>query len=481
MNMTSKITPFATDAEDLQRLFDSQKEAARTAPFPSMDDRLARLGQLEALLDAYQDRFTQTINDDFGQRSTFETRLTEFFVMRLMLSHARKHLKSWIKPRRVHTNMLFKPGKSRIVPQPLGVVGIIAPWNFPLQLLLAPLVTALAAGNRAILKPSELSPRFGEVLSEAVSKHFGADEVAVVRGEADIAQAMTSLPFDHLIFTGSTSVGRKVAQAAAANLTPVTLELGGKSPAIIDESADLDRALRRIIKGKLNNCGQICIAPDYLLVPEGKVDAIAAQLLEIAREMYPEWEGNPDATSVISADHLSRLQGLVHDAKDKGAKVQTAHADRSTPSNRMMPLTVVTQVTSDMEVMQEEIFGPVLPVIGVKSHGEALAYVQDRARPLALYWFGTDAGRREEVLTQIHAGGVTINDTLMHILQDNLPFGGVGDSGIGNYHGKDGFEHLSHMKAVYGQAKYTATDLLGAPYTPFVKRMLKFTEALGRR
>lgn len=481
MNMTSDIIPFSNDVDHLQRLFDDQKGAARATPFPCLEDRLASLKKLEALLDEYQDRFTQAISDDFGQRSFFETRLTEFLVVRLALTHARKHLKSWMRTRKVHTHLLFKPGKSSILPQPLGVVGIIAPWNFPLQLILCPLVTALAAGNRAILKPSELTPRFADALNDAITRHFGADEVAVIRGEADIAQAMTNLPFDHIVFTGSTAVGRKVAQAAAANLTPVTLELGGKSPAILDASADVTRALRRIIKGKLTNCGQICIAPDYLLVPEDKVQTVAAQLLDIAREMYPERDGNPDATAVINTSHLARLQGLVQDAKDKGATVQTAQPDHASADNRMMPLTVITGATSEMAVMQDEIFGPVLPIIGVKSHDAALAYVQDRARPLALYWFGSDAARRQDVLTKVHAGGVTINDTLLHILQDNLPFGGVGDSGTGNYHGKAGFERLSHMKAIYRQVKYTATDLLGAPVTPFVKRMLKLTEAIGRR
>ena len=481
MNMTSDIIPFSNDVDHLQRLFDDQKGTARATPFPSLEDRLASLKKLETLLDEHQDRFTQAISDDFGQRSFFETRLTEFLVVRLALTHARKHLKSWMKIRKVHTHLLFKPGKSSILPQPLGVVGIIAPWNFPLQLILCPLVTALAAGNRAILKPSELTPRFAEALNDAITGHFAADEVAVVRGEADIAQAMTNLPFDHIVFTGSTAVGRKVAQAAAANLTPVTLELGGKSPAILDASADVTRALRRIVKGKLTNCGQICIAPDYLLVPEDKVDSVAAQLLDIAREMYPEWDGNPDATAVINTSHLARLQGLVQDAKDKGATVQTAQSDHASADNRMMPLTVITGATSEMAVMQDEIFGPVLPITGVKSHDASLAYVQDRARPLALYWFGSDAARRQDVLTKVHAGGVTINDTLLHILQDNLPFGGVGDSGTGNYHGKAGFERLSHMKAIYRQVKYTATDLLGAPVTPFVKRMLKLTEAIGRR
>ena len=477
--MPSKAFPVSNDPADLQSLFKAQRAAARADPFPSLDVRLTRLGKLGAMLDTYEDRLTQAISDDFGQRATVETRLSEFFVLRLMLKQARKETKSWMKPRKVRTNLVFKPGKSSIVLQPLGVVGIIAPWNFPLQLVLAPLVTALAAGNRAVLKPSELTPRFSDVLNEAVAAHFTPEEVAVIRGEADIAQAMTDLPFDHLVFTGSTSVGRKVAQAAAANLTPVTLELGGKSPAMLDESADVPRALRRILKGKLTNCGQICIAPDYLLVPEDKVDTIAAQLLEIAREMYPEWHGNPDATSIINARHMQRLQGLVEDAVAKGATVQTSHP--FAPNTRMMPLTVLTDTTPEMEVMQDEIFGPILPIVGMKTHAEALAYVQDRPRPLALYWFGTDAARREAVLTQVHAGGVTINDTLLHIAQDNLPFGGVGDSGVGNYHGQAGFEHLSHMKAVYHQARYTATDLLGAPFTPFAKKILKFTEKMARR
>jgi coniferyl-aldehyde dehydrogenase len=481
MNMPSKVLPFSNNPADLQQIFNAQKTAARAHPFPNLQVRLARLKKLATLLDAHEDHLTQAISDDFGQRAVVETRLSEFFVLRIMLKQARHSVGSWMKPRKVHTNLLFKPGKSSIVPQPLGVVGIIAPWNFPLQLTLAPLITALAAGNRAILKPSELTPRFSDAFNDAVAGHFAPEEVAVVRGEADIAQAMTSLPFDHLVFTGSTTVGRKVAQAAAANLTPVTLELGGKSPAILDPSADTPRALRRIIKGKLTNSGQICIAPDYLLVPDSKVATIATQLLETAREMYPKWDGNPDATSIINAGHLARLQGLVADAKAKGATVQTSHPDKTTPDNRMMPLTVLTGTTPDMQVMQDEIFGPVLPVVGMKSHEDTLAYIQERHRPLALYWFGTDATRRDEMLTQVHAGGVTINDTLLHIVQDNLPFGGVGDSGIGNYHGKAGFERLSHMKAVYTQAKYTATDLLGAPFTPFAKRILRFTERMARR
>lgn len=460
-----------TETEEMRILFKQQRAAAKADPFPDLKLRLDRLKRITKMLDHYQERFIQAINADFGQRCVEETKLSELMPARMALGKARKHLKGWMRARRVGTNLLFAPARSRIVPQPLGVVGIIAPWNYPLQLTLCPMITALAAGNRVIVKPSELTPLFGEALRDAVATYFKPDEAAVVLGEVAVSQTLTTLPFDHIIFTGSTTVGRLVAQAAAKNLTPVTLELGGKSPAIIDDSADMDLALRRIIRGKLFNAGQICVAPDYLIVPEGRVEEVAEKAIEIARKMYPTLLKNPDGTSIINQNHYDRLRALVTDARKKGANIRTAVNGAQKISDRMMPLTVLTNVSDEMSAMQDEIFGPVLPIISAASLPEAMEIVQSRPRPLALYWFGKDRKRQKAVLQNVHAGGVTINDVLLHVLQDNLPFGGVGDSGMGNYHGRDGFERLSHMKAVFLQSGVTGTDILAAPYTSFVKGM----------
>ena len=461
-----------TQIQVLTDVFDRQKAATLAEPYPDLKTRLDRLNRIGKVLDQYEERFIQAINVDFGQRSVQESLLSEIMPARMALAKARKHLKAWMKPRRVGTNLLFAPGKGRILPQPVGVVGIIAPWNYPLQLTICPMITAIAAGNRVIAKPSELTPQFADAFRDAIETHFAPEEAAVVVGEADVSQKLTGLPFDHIVFTGSTSVGRLVAQAAAKNLTPVTLELGGKSPAIIDDSANIDTALKRIIKGKLFNAGQICVAPDYLIVPEGRVEEIAEKAITFARQMYPTLLKNPDATAIVSQGHYDRLQGLVKDAREKGATVREATNGKQQISDKMMPLTVLTDVTDEMSAMQDEIFGPVLPIVTATSHADAVRQVQSRARPLALYWFGTNTKRRDAILRDVHAGGVTINDTLLHVVQDNLPFGGVGDSGIGNYHGKDGFERLSHMKAVFYQAKHPGTDMLGAPYTDFVKRMI---------
>lgn len=465
----------ATDTEHLRALFDQQRNAVLDHPYPELKQRLERLSRMGKMLDLYQERFAQAIQQDFGNRCPEETMLSDVLPIMMALSQARKNLRKWMKQRRVHTDMLFKPGWGRTMPQPLGVVGVIAPWNFPLQLTLSPVVTALAAGNRVIAKPSELTPKLAETLRDAVDTHFAPEEFAVVTGAVEVSQLMTSLPFDHIVFTGSTSVGRLVAQAAAKNLTPVTLELGGKSPAIIDQSADLNLTLRRIVKGKLVNSGQICVAPDYLIVPTDKVADVATRAIQIAREMYPTLLGNPDVTAIINKGHYDRLHALISDAVAKGATVTDASNGAQKLSEKVIPLTVLTDVTDDMTVMQDEIFGPVLPILPAASQSDAIRIVKSRPRPLALYWFGTDKKRRDVILRDVHAGGITINDTLLHVVQDNLPFGGVGDSGMGNYHGQAGFERLSHMKAVFYQAKHTGTDKLSAPYDKPTKKMAALT------
>jgi coniferyl-aldehyde dehydrogenase len=333
----------------------------------------------------------------------------------------------------------------------VGVVGIIAPWNYPLYLCAAPLVEVLAAGNRAIVKPSELTPRFADLFAKLVGDAFREDEVAVVTGGPEVARALSELPLDHLVFTGSTAVGRLVAQAAAKNLTPVTLELGGKSPAIVDETADFSRAVPRITWGKLFNAGQTCIAPDYALVPAPRLNEFVDAVRRRAAESYPLGPADPWYTSIINDRHFARLSALVEDARGRGATVVEVGPDgaRPDPASRKLPPTLVVGADRTMRVMQEEIFGPVLPVVPYTTLEGAIRFVNESDRPLALYWFGSDAGRRDEVLSNTISGGVTVNDCMLHIVQGNLPFGGVGPSGIGAYHGEHGFRRFSHERAVF--------------------------------
>jgi coniferyl-aldehyde dehydrogenase len=361
------------------------------------------------------------------------------------------------------------------MPQPLGVVGIIAPWNYPLQLTLAPAVAALAAGNRVMIKPSELVPRFAALLQEVIAGKFGAAEMTVTDIDDDIAERFSALPFDHLIFTGSTRVGRLVAEAAGRNLTPITLELGGKSPAIVDRSADLDQAAARIAYGKLLNAGQTCIAPDYALVPHNAVEAFADKLRDNMRRMYGSDPGNSDYTSIISERHYARLENLARDAVAQGARVlQVASPDDPAwKSQRKFPPTIVVGATPAMKVMQEEIFGPILPVIGCTTAAEAIAYINGSDRPLALYWFGTDDAARDAVLSQTISGGVTVNDCLFHFTQINQPMGGVGASGIGAYHGEWGFRALSKLKPVFYRSPLNRFADLYPPYGAKIARMEK--------
>jgi coniferyl-aldehyde dehydrogenase len=378
-------------------------------------------------------------------------------------------------PQRIATALQFMPAKNRLMPQPLGVVGIIAPWNYPLQLTLAPAVAALAAGNRVMIKPSELVPRFSALLREAIAARFDPTEMTVTTVDDDIAQAFASLPFDHLIFTGSTRVGRLVAEAAGRNLTPVTLELGGKSPAIVDRSADLGQAAERIAYGKLLNAGQTCIAPDYALVPEAKVQDFADRLQGHMRKMYGTDPGNADYTSIVSDRHYARLEGLVADAAAKGARIMQAAKsdDPAWKSKRKFPPTILVGATPDMAIMQEEIFGPLLPIIGYRDAAEPVSYINRHDRPLALYWFGTDDAARDEVLARTVSGGVTVNDCLFHFTQINQPMGGIGASGTGAYHGEWGFKTLSKLKPVFYRSPFNRLADLYPPYGAKVARLEK--------
>jgi len=462
MDQTLKSPGHSALGDAFHRMF----ELTRTEPAPDLAERLDRLARLRAVVADNEGRFGQAISADFGHRSVTETTIAETMLVLGEIRHATKHLKKWMAPQRVPTALQFMPASNRLIPQPLGVVGIIAPWNYPLQLTLAPSVGALAAGNRVMIKPSELVPRFSALLKQAISARFDATETVVTGIDGDISRAFSGLPFDHLIFTGSTRVGRLVAEAAGRNLTPVTLELGGKSPAIIDRSADLGQEAERIAYAKLLNAGQTCIAPDYALVAEHSVQDFAERAQASMLAMYGTDPGNGDYTSIVSDRHYARLEGLVADAAGKGARIMQAAKpdDPAWKSKRKFPPTIVLGTSPDMTITQEEIFGPVLPIIGYRDASEPIAYVNKHDRPLALYWFGKDDAARDEVLARTVSGGVTVNDCLFHFTQINQPMGGVGASGTGAYHGEWGFKSLSKLKPVFYRSPFNRLADLYPPY-----------------
>jgi len=458
----------------LERLLLIQRSAFEAERYPSVATRRDRLERLRRIVTQDESRFVAALERDFGHRSAHETRLAELYIVGAEARHAIRRLSRWMKPRRVATPWHLLPASARIMHQPVGVVGIISPWNYPVQLALAPAVAAIAAGNRVMLKPSELTPATSSLLAELVSAAFREDEFAVVEGDADIGQAFSALAFDHLFFTGSTAVGRKVAQAAAANLTPVTLELGGKSPAVFDATADFASSVPRLMVGKLLNAGQTCIAPDYALVPAARLDEFIAAATATVHDLYPQVSTNPDYTSIVNARHFARLTGLLDDARSKGARIMPlgeAGARTDTTPRRLVP-TLVAGVTDDMAIMREEIFGPLLPIETYSTPDDAIAKINARPHPLALYWFGADRRHCERMLRQTLAGGVTVNDTLWHFAHEGLPFGGVGASGSGQYHGEHGFVTFSKAKPVYAQSRFAPTRLLYPPYGRVFERVL---------
>ena len=459
----------------LDDAFHAQFEASRADPLPACEVRIDRLRRLRTAIEENEARFEQAISADFGHRAAVETTIAETLFLYVEIKHAAKHLRKWMAPRRVATALQFLPAKNRLIPQPLGVVGIIAPWNYPLQLTLAPAIGAIAAGNRVMIKPAELTPHFSALLKEVIAQKFDATELLVTGIEDEVAKAFPTLPFDHLIFTGSSRVGRIVAEAAGRNLTPVTLELGGKSPAIVDRTADLNEAAERIGYAKLLNAGQTCIAPDYACVPEESVQAFAEKVRTHMRRMFGTEPGNKDYTSVISDRHYARLESLVADAAAKGAKIlQWAKPDDPNwKARRKFPPTLVVGTTPEMGLMQEEIFGPVLPVMGYRDEKEPIAFVNKGDRPLALYWFGRNNAMRDAVLTQTVSGGVTVNDCLFHFTQVNQPMGGVGASGSGAYHGEWGFNNLSKLKPVFFRSALNRLADLYPPYGSKIARLEK--------
>ncbi|MBS0428731.1 MAG: aldehyde dehydrogenase family protein [Proteobacteria bacterium] len=460
----------------LLAVFAAQHAASRAQPEVPLALRRDRLQRLRALIDRRAEAWAAAVQADFGVRSPQLTEVADLLVLRATVADALRHLARWSRPQRVRTPLQLMPARGWVQRQPLGVVGVISPWNYPLQLALGPAASALAAGNRVMLKPSELTPRTSAALAEDIAGAFAEDEFCVLTGDAERAAAFAALPFDHLFFTGSTGVGRKVAAAAAQNLTPTTLELGGKSPCIVDASCtDLDGVASKIAHGKLLNAGQTCIAPDYLLVPRGREAAFVDAFSRAAQALFPHFDTNPDYAALIGERHRRRLDGLVAQAVAEGA---TAHSLPGGDARQMAPV-LLTGVTPGMAVMQEEIFGPVLPVLGCDGTDEAVAFINARPRPLALYWFGTDTAARDAVLARTVSGGVTVNDTLMHIAHEGLPFGGVGPSGWGASHGEAGFLRFTHEKAVLVQSRWSAGRLLYPPYGARFDRMMRLLRRLG--
>ncbi len=479
MSAVLQATPTRGPTLGLQAAFARLRAGFEADRDPSHAVRIDRLRRLEAMLTRMAPAMVQAISADFGHRPAQVTQLADISPVLLAAGHARRHLRGWMKTRRMPTALIHRPGYNRLMRQPLGVVGIVSPWNFPGLLALTPVIAALAAGNRVMVKPSEIGPRFSELLREQLAMSFSADEMVVVTGDAELGRSFVSLPFDHLLFTGSTAVGRQVALAAAANLTPVTLELGGKSPAILGASCDLERSVLRLAAGKLLNSGQTCIAPDYVAVPRQRVDDVVAALRRAHARLYPTVAANPDYTSIATERHYRRLLALLDDARAQGARVLSLHAEGPSDATRKLPLHLVLDAPPSARVMQEEIFGPILPVLVYDRIDEVIDHVNAHDRPLALYWFGTDTTERDQVLRHTLAGGVTINDTLWHIGQEALPFGGVGASGMGAYHGEWGFRSFSKETGVFHQSALSGISMLYPPCGAVFDKLSALIRRLG--
>ena len=454
---------------------DEIKAAYATEPNPSLEVRLERIGRIEKMIEANEEKICKALAADFGVRHSIESRLAEFQMVYQACKYTRKHLKEWMKPVQMETPSFMGSSEAWIESQSLGVVGIMSPWNYPVQLALIPAIAAFAAGNRVWLKPSERSSRTSGFLASLIQEYFHPSEFCVSTGGVDVAEQFAALPFAHLFFTGSESVGKKVMRAAAENLTPVTLELGGKTPAIIDASAKLKEAAAAIVYGKLLNSGQTCIAPDYVLIDQANRDGFIQELQTAAQVQF----SNPEElTGPIDDEQLQYWQHLLADALDRGAKAVPLLNNPSAGARRFEPVALV-DVPPEARVLHEEIFGPILPILTVNNIVEAIHYINSKPSPLALYWFGKDKKNMQRVLEETRSGGVTINDVLLHATVESLPFGGVGASGIGSYHGKAGFDTFSHQKPILEVRGLLGTNLLKGtkparpPYGKSAERLLK--------
>lgn len=445
-----------TDA-GMQAALEKQKAAHLRDGAPTAEQRIDRLDRAIGLLVDFQDEIEEALVKDFGHRSQDASRFTDVSSSISALKHARKKVKSWMRPDKRKPEFPFglMGARAEIQFQPKGTVGIISPWNFPVNLTFTPLAGVFAAGNRAMIKPSEFTEHTSALMERMFKQAFSDEEVVVCTGGPEVGASFSRLAFDHMVFTGATSIAHHVMRAAAENLVPLTLELGGKSPVILGRSADMEKAAMRIMNGKTLNAGQICLAPDYAMVPKEKSGEFVQHATNAVSKMFPEGlKDNDDYTSVINQRHYDRLQGYITDAREKGADVVELNPkdeNFTQQPHHKIPPTLVLNPTDDMTVMQEEIFGPILPIMEYTETRDAVAYVNKNDRPLGLYYFGEDAAEKDAVLNSTTSGGVTVNDVVMHVAQEDLPFGGIGPSGMGSYHGHDGFLEFSHRKSVYTQ------------------------------
>ena len=460
-----------TSFDNLNEILEKQKKAhLREGPL-SVETRKEWIDRCIALLIKYQNEIAEAISEDFGHRSTESSLLADVAGSIGSLKSAKENIKKWVKPekRKVTPSILGLLGaKLRLEYQPLGTVGVISPWNFPVTLTFGPLGSIFAAGNRAMIKPSEFTPKTSELMKKMFEEAFSEEEVAVFTGGPDLGEAFSSLPFDHLLFTGATSIAKHVMRAASENLVPVTLELGGKSPVIISKKSNFDVSVNRVMAGKTMNAGQICLAPDYVFIPKDKKEEFISQSKKVVTDMYPSLKDNPDYTSVINQRHYDRLQGYVEEAKEKGFEVieiNPSNEDFSQQAYHKIPPTLIVDPDDSLSVMKEEIFGPILSVKTYESIEDTVDYINSKDRPLGLYYFGDDKEEMQNVLENTTSGGVTINDVVFHVGQDNAPFGGVGPSGTGSYHGVEGFKNFSHTKTIYTQSKFDG--LFGLFRPPF--------------
>ncbi len=454
-----------TERERQLPVLERQRKAFHRDGVPTLEQRLDSIDRLRVAINDHEERLANAVSADFGHRSYYETVLGELTSVRTAMKLARIRLPKWMKPEKRTLDVAFLPGKGEIRMQPLGVVGIMAPWNFPYSTVFHPLVGALAAGNRAMVRPSEQAPRASQAIADLLAQAFSEDEVATVLGDMPASQAFASLPFDHLLFTGSSAVGAAVATAAAPNLVPVTLELGGKSPVVIGEDADLGAIMHNLAFGKTLNAGQGCICPDYVFVPEGRRDEFVLRFEQVIAEFYPTIRENPDYTAIINDRHYTRITSMVDEARNLGATevVVNASGDHLPAAERKIAPTLLLDVTPEMRIMQEEIFGPVLPVMTYQHIDEAISFITSRPRPLALYLFTDDEDIQQRFLDDTISGGMSINATMLHKAQEVLPFGGVGASGSGSYHSDFGFRTFSHARAVYRHSRFVKSDTFGFP------------------
>jgi|TARA_B110000902_G_scaffold267256_1_gene359580 coniferyl-aldehyde dehydrogenase len=468
---TKKIFP-ETPIAEIQKIFEAQRIAFTANKYPDISSRIELLKRLKGEILQDQEALTNALSADFGHRSHDETRIYEILTVVKSVNSSIKNIKQWSKESRRKVDVIFQPASNKVIYQPLGIIGVMVPWNYPLFLSLSPLISAITAGNRVMVKLSEFTPQFNQCLTEVLSRVFQQDQVAVVTGETEVSTAFSSLNFDHLFFTGSTNVGKLVMAAAAKNLTPVTLELGGKSPVIITDNVDMELAAERICFGKSLNAGQTCVAPDYVLCPEHRKDEFIDAFSKAFTRMYPQVKDNPDYSNIINDSQYQRLQALLDDAIENGAKLTYLNpGDETFDNTRKMPPVIIENCQSNTLVLTEEIFGPILPLVTYKKLEQAIEYINERPRPLALYLFSFKKSEQELISYQSHSGGVCINNTIVHLAQGDLPFGGIGDSGMGHYHGFEGFQTFSKAKSIHKVGKLASGKILLPPYNKVIHRL----------